>query len=477
MEPEALVELVHGLRLVGTDQQFVEVKSGVGKNVRETLSAFSNTAGGLILVGLAEHDGFAPVPGFDATAARDQLVSRCEQMTPTVRPLTTLVPFEGTTVLVAQVPEIEPRAKPCFVSDQGRYAGSYLRSGDGDVRLEQYEVDRLIEEHAQPTWDDEAVVDATLDDLEPAALAAYLTSQRASRSRTFDNGTQAALKRLRVLRDGHPSLGALLAMGAFPQEFFPRLTVSFALFPGTTKGDVLAGVRLLDSATFTGAIPELVEAAVEAVRKNMRTGGVIGDVYRSELPDYPLVAVREAVVNALMHRDYSPASRGSQVQVNMFVDRLEVTNPGGLFGGVTVRSLGEAGVSSSRNQRLSAFLESTAFPGGGLVAENRGTGFAVIQHSLAEALMPPPEVRSDLVSFTLVLHRRRVAPQERYLSAKDRVEAELGERASASTSELVKRTDLSRTAVQKALNELIAQGRVEATEPSRSPRQRYRRTT
>lgn len=102
----------------------------------------------------------------------------------------------------------------------------------------------------------------------------------------------------------------------------------------------------------------------------MRIGGVVKDAYRSDLPDYPPVAVREAVTNALMHRDYSPQARGAGVQVNMYADRLEITNPGGLFGPVTVESLSNGtAVAGSRNQVLSRLLESVPYPGGGYVAE------------------------------------------------------------------------------------------------------------
>ena len=475
MDTKTLARLIGELRTVGTDQQAIEVKSGVGKSVRETLSAFANGSGGILIIGLSEPAGFKPVPDFDASISRDALVGRCEQLEPPVRANVEIHPFEDTSILVAEVDEIEPRFKPCFIREKGRYQGSYIRLGDADVKLSKSEIDRMLEEHRQPKWDEDPVDEATLNDLDSEALGTFLSAQRTLRQRTFADGDAVACQRLRITKDDHPTLAALLAMGDYPQQFFPRLTVTFALFPGTSKGDIGTGVRLLDSATLVGPIPELIDAAVDKVNRNMRTAGLIDDVYRTELPDYPLIAVREAVVNALMHRDYSPDARGSQVQVNMFVDRLEITNPGGLYGGVTVNNLGKAGVSSTRNQRLSTFLESTSFPGGGIVAENRGTGFAVIQSSLAEALMPPPEVKNDPSSFTLIFRRRRVAPVEKYLTAYDHVSALILGHESASTAEIVKTTGLSRSAVTKAINSLIDEGVVEPTEPARSPKQRYRR--
>ncbi len=475
VDEKELITMVNDLRLVGTDQQAIEVKSGIGKEVLDTLSSFSNTSGGTLLVGLSEQDGFTVVPKFNAESARDQLVSRCSQLTPPVRPEIELVPFEGATVVVGQIPEMLPRDKPCYVTERGEMRGSYRRVGESDVRLEVYEVERLLEEHSQPKWDEDPVCEAAVDDLDPQILEGYLSSQRTRRPRTFAQGNDTALNRLRVLKAKHPTLAALLAMGIDPQEFFPRLTVTFAVYPGTSKGDVAKGLRLLDSKTLYGPIPDLVMQTIELVSQNMRTGALIGDTFRQELPDYPLTAVREAIVNALMHRDYSSRSRGSQVQVNMFVDRLEITNPGGLYGGVTEHNIHEAGHSSTRNQRLSQFLENTELPDGGLVAENRGTGIAVIEQSLADALMPPAEIRSSLSSFTITFRRRKVAQQESYLSAHDHVWYILEDVESVSTAELVKRTGLSRTAIQKGLNQLIQEGRVETTEPSRSPKQRYRK--
>ncbi len=467
-------QLVERLRVLGRDDQTVEVKSGVGKSVLATLSAFANSGGGMIIIGLSEDASFQLVSGFNPGHATDQLLQRCQQITPPVRPTIDVVPFEGGQVVLAQIDAFPSEDRPAYVTERGIYGGSYQRVGDADVRLTQYEVDRIREERKQPRWDEEPVSESSIKDLDSAALDLFLNKQRKSRPRTFTEGEDTALQRLRIVRDGAVTLAALLAMGEYPQEFFPRLTVAFSVFPGTTKGDVTSGLRLLDRETLSGPIPELVETSVELVRKNMRSGALIGDVYRKDIPDYPLVAVREAVVNALMHRDYSPQSLGSQVQVNMFVDRLEISSPGGLYGGVTLQTLGKAGISSTRNQRLATLLETVEFPGGGIVAEGRGTGIAVIEKSLADNLMPAPEIRADLNSFTMVFFRRQVAPQEQYLTAEDQVRQAFKEADSVSTTELVAKTGLSRTSVQKAINKLIAEGVVEPTEPPRSPRQRYR---
>ena len=154
-----------------------------------------------------------------------------------------------------------------------------------------------------------------------------------------------------------PTLAGLLALGFYPQKHFPRLSVSFAAYPGTTKATLPeTGQRFLDSNDFVGPIPVMIAEAVAAVAKNMRTGSFFEGAFREDVPDYPQEAVREAVANALMHRDYSPEAWGAQVQVNMYADRLEILNPGGLYGSVTVDTLGTLGL-SLKSKRI--FVQNT----------------------------------------------------------------------------------------------------------------------
>ena len=122
------------------------------------------------------------------------------------------------------------------------------------------------------------------------------------------------------------ALAGLLALGRYPQKFYPRLGISIAVFPGTSRDDVFRGdERLVASKSVVGSIPVMIDDAVDSL---MRWIG-------AKKPDYPPLVLREAIANALTHRDYSPDARGTQVHISVFTDRIEITNPGGLYGMVT----------------------------------------------------------------------------------------------------------------------------------------------
>ena len=118
---------------------------------------------------------------------------------------------------------------------------------------------------------------------------------------------------------------------------------------------------------------------------------MIEGVFRRDMPEYPQEALREAIANALAHRDYSPYVRGSYVQVRLFADRLEVQSPGGLFGNVTVDNIEEE--QSTRNARLMRMMEDLH------IVENRGSGIKAMLHALREANLEPPVFKDRRSSF------------------------------------------------------------------------------
>lgn len=396
--------LLARLRRLGMEPTDVEVKSargGLPTSVVETISAFANGTGGTLLLGIDEAAGFAPAAGFDASAVRDALADACaNKVEPPCRAPIEVDNAEGAMVVRIDVPELDPVEKPCFVSTRGAYAGSFIRGGDGDRRLSHYEVTQLLSNRSQPTVDRDPVIGATQADLDDDLVAAYLARIR-RRSPAFRNTErERLLVRLGVLTadaDGvlRPTVAGLLCLGEYPQEFFPQLFVSFVVLPGLQMGEIAPdGRRFLDNETITGPIPAMVADLVAVAIRNMRAGAIVSGIGREDRYDYPVAVIRELVVNALMHRDYSPAARGAQVQVELYPDRLVMTSPGGLFGPITVADLGsEEHPSTSRNQTLAAMLADVEVPGsrGDALCENRGSGLLSVMAELRRVGMSPPE--------------------------------------------------------------------------------------
>lgn len=178
------------------------------------------------------------------------------------------------------------------------------------------------------------------------------------------------------------------------------------------------GARFLDNQTITGPVPVMVVDAVAAMIRNMRKAAVVRGIGREDRYDYPLDVIRELVANALMHRDYSPDSRGTQIQIELYVDRLVVKSPGGLYGGVSVDMLGsDDQVSTSRNRTLAALLADLPLSNsrGETICENRGSGIPQVMAALREAGMSPP-------TFEASPGRMKVTVPQHALLAPDMVE-------------------------------------------------------
>ena len=474
-----LTKIVANLRAYDCDTQFVEVKESAEKlpvSVLETLSAFSNGTGGTIILGLSERKRFTPVCNFNAKRIADALAQACsDKMSPPVRASIEIIEFEGAQIVVAQVEEILPRDKPCYITARGMYKGSFIRSFDGDRHLSQYEIDRLIEDKTQPSYDSELVDEATLEDLDAELYNGVIRRQRKLHTRAFQAYSDEEIAvALRIVGKGkgdqlHPTLAGLLALGVFPQKFFPRLTVTFAAYPGNDKVSD-AGIKFLDSEKMVGPIPAIIADTVSAVQRNIRLGGKMNGALREDASDYPEAAVREAVCNALMHRDYSTLARGTQVQVNLYDNRLEFLSPGGLFGTVTAATVDTLGYSSTRNQHLADILESTPFKGG-FVAENRGTGFKLMKRELENNGMPAPMIRDSISMFSLEFNRPTKIDIKRL--PEDEIVNYMSEHEPCGAAEISENLNLPRSTVTYRLKKMVDKGIIKRTCVERSRNQSY----
>jgi len=359
MTTEELQEIIQNLREVGADLTHVEAKKagqGLPKRLWETLSAFANTpGGGVIILGVDEERDFRVTGVSDPARQQSDLASLCDQMEPPLRPLIQVHTLKDQRVVIAEIPEVPHTQKPCHYRGAGLMTGSFVRVADGDRRLNQYEIQVFLDNRGQPTYDLEPVVGKSLQDLAPDLLDAFVARLRGRPDAPYrDWDRQRLLQVFRVLveHEGRwvPSLAGYLCFGIYPQDAFPGLHLAVVRYPTSRPGETSArGERLLDNVKVEGPLGALLRQGMNAILRNLQRRAVVEGLFRRDVWEYPVEALREALVNALAHRDYSPLARGTPVQVRIFPDRLEADNPGGLFGPVTTERLGEPGLLATRN--------------------------------------------------------------------------------------------------------------------------------
>ncbi len=408
-------ELADALRKFGSEATNVEVKAaegGLPASAKETLSAFANSPmGGYLMLGLDEGADFRAIGLSNPGKLQADLASMCrDDLQPPLLPSITIEDVDGVAVVVAEVPELSRAEKPCYVKARGLERGSFVRVGESDRRLTSEEVQQLVADRGQPSFDMELVQGASLGDLDVEAVKAYLGRLRASKGRIFGSEPDEVVLRMTkvisVAPDGRDgvTMAGLLSLGRYPQQFLPQMNLTFVHFPTCSGEATSQGVRFLDNVSVEGSIPAIVREALGVIQRNMTRRALVRGEGRRDMWEYPPEALREAIVNALVHRDLSPGSRGSQVQVEMYPDRLRITNAGGLFGSVDLTALGEEGRSSSRNALLMKILEDVAVPGEDrTVAENRGSGIRAMRAALRQAGMSDPDFRDRVTSFEVVM--------------------------------------------------------------------------
>lgn len=462
------------------DTETLEAKSaadGLPQGLWRTLSAFSNTRGGNIILGLSERAKFEVIGVRNPGKLQQDLASMCADMEPVIRPHIQSHHLSGRTLITAEIAELAKQMKPCYYRSAGYTNGAFVRISDGNRKLTQYEVYTMLSGRGQPIEDQVPVPGTTLDDLQPALVKGFLSRLRKRPnghfSKVSDERILRTVKVLVPMQNRHVcSLAGILALGKYPQQFFPGLGLTFIVYPGTAVGEPgIRHERFLDNERIEGAIPDMLEPTFNVLRRNMKSRSVVRGLYRSDIDEYPITAIREAIVNALVHRDLSSWAQGTPVQVQMFPDRLVVHNPGGLYGPVTIDSLGRDGISSARNLLLLRLLEDTPIDRK-VVCENRGSGIGAMLDSLNAAELPRPEFEDKIATFRVTLFN---TPLQRKRDRRDEIVSLLREYGDLSTVEIARQLKLSSVGVRKWLATLRAEGTVIATEIKTSSKNvRYR---
>ncbi|MDD3194141.1 MAG: ATP-binding protein [Oscillospiraceae bacterium] len=396
-----LAELLNHIQRLHAETQTLELKAagkGCPTRLYDTLSSFSNQdEGGTILFGVDEQQNFTEVGVYDAQDLMKHVVEQCNQMSPVLRPVFTTLSKDGKVFLSAEIPGIDVSDRPCFYAGKGRLKGSYVRVGDADEPMTEYEI-YSYEAFRRKYQDDIRPVErASLQTLDAALLNAYLLKLKEDRPNLAKMDAKQICELMSMTKDGVPTLASVLLFSPYPQAYFPQLCITAISVPGTEVGQTgAAGERFLDNQRIEGTLTQMLDGALGFVKKNTRTKTIIDPQTgkRTDRSDYPMTAVREAVLNALVHRDYSIHTEGMPVQLLLFEDRFEVRSPGGLYGRLRIDQLGKV-QPDTRSPVLAVAMEVLR------ETENRYSGIPTMRRELAQAGMGEPEFREERGSFVV----------------------------------------------------------------------------
>jgi len=358
-----------------------QLQQGVAKEV----VAFANSGGGWLILG-AEDDGTPTGVGTPQQADNilRQVTQICQtQVHPALFCRTTKAEVSGKLLLVVEV--------PAWSSNRPHRTGSkfYVRDGAMAREATQEELVRIITSQAVH-FDEQPARGATREDLDDAAIAHFLKRVYPTEA-VRDASTY--LRALKCLDGDQPTITGILFFGRDPQRFFPDARVSAVRFPGERYASSMD-----DRKDFGGSIFQQIESAERFLADHVPSPSRVEGWKRVET-GVPVPVLREALHNALAHRDYNAAS---QTRLFVFSDRVEVVNPGILLNRLTPESIQLGGISQRRNPTIAALIVRA------LGRENLGMGVPRMFEEMRDAGLPDPEIDLAGGHFKLVLRTKPV---------------------------------------------------------------------
>ncbi|MGC4005629.1 MAG: ATP-binding protein [Pirellulales bacterium] len=407
----------------GDESVLIEAKRGtdIGKSALDTVSAFSNEpdiGGGYIIFGIIAKEG-SLFPDYEVLGVSDSdkiqsdLATQCrELLSVPIRPTIFVEIYHEKAIVIAYIPEASAHQKPVYVKTKGPVKGSYRRIGSTDQVCTDDDVALFYQVRGRKTFDEDLVHGSSLQDVDKRAIETY----RLSRAPDHDDGTNELLRYsdedlLYALNatSSHGNktcltVGGLVLFGkpSALRRYLPMTRVDYIRVDGIEWVPDAArryqGIEKLGPLLLT--IPQLIAQVLEDVPKAFNLP-VAGD-YRQDVPLIPRNVIREAIVNALMHRSYKS---NQAVQIIRYANRIEIKNPGHSL--IPEERLGEPG-SKTRNPVIAAALHDAK------LAETKGTGIRVMREAMGIANLTAPLIESDRQrdEFTLRLLVHHLYGQE-----------------------------------------------------------------
>lgn len=375
--------------LTRTEGKTLEFKQDVSspRNILKTITAFANTAGGVILVGI--EDGTKAVLGLaNPLDEEERLCSLiADSIEPRLVPNVELLNWKGRTLLAV---EVYPSAlRPHWLKSGGIENGVIVRVGSTNRLADKPLTAEMRRSALNLSYDEEP-----MPDVNPEALDFRVASGLMSGFREWNESTPESLH-LVCRYQGRlvPTVGGVLLCGKERERYFPDAWIQCGRFMGFDKA------RIQDQQDIRDHLPLALNTAFEFIKKHASRAAEFGELRRKDVWNVPLEAVREALVNAIVHTDYSQT--GAPIRVAIFDDRIEIENPGLLPGVMTISDV-KSGVSKLRNRVIGRFFKEL-----GLI-EQWGSGFQRMVVSCQESGLQDPQIEEVAARFRVTFDLLRV---------------------------------------------------------------------
>ncbi len=371
----------------GGETNTVELKVAAPRatELAERLCGMANAQGGLVIIGVRDstHE-IVGVPDRRIGETLDVISRAVRQM---IKPELVLDPAEpemytisGKNVVVATV---RPSSGPVYQA-HGIY---WIRRGTHTVSLSLTELLEVANDRGLVDWEHQPTRHATMEDIDLEKVRAYLALRSANtrQASRFENVERVLIGMGCAVTTSHgivPTNAGLLFFSHHPQEHIVQGDVACVLFRETVGASRYADRRIV-----TGTLQELIDGAELFLSRYIAVGARVEGFKRIDIPEYSLEVLREAVINAVVHRDYS--KRGESIRVFCYPDRVEIHNPGLLLPGITVEQMERGDVQSKlRNPTLANLLKDV--PG---YMERLGSGIRFMLDETARMGLPTPQFR------------------------------------------------------------------------------------
>jgi len=406
MQTKELINLIDNIVSLKTETnniEFKKAKDGVPENLYDTFSSFSNTSGGIIIFGVDEKNNYDICGITNPDIFQKKITEQSLMMEPKIRPIITICEYDGKIIASAEIPELDVFNKPCYYSGKGKMKGSYIRVGDADLPMTDYEI-YSFDAFKYKTEDELRSKERIEKDIfNEIFINAFLDKIISVKPNLINLDRDTILKLNGIIdKNNYPTVCGILNFGKYPQIFSPNLDIVAVRCSTNDYGvEDQNGIRFLDNKRLDGTISEMLKLAISFVINNVKKSTRINDSgIREDVLEYPIKAIREIILNALIHRDYSIHTENEPIRLTIFDDRIEISNPGGLYGRLSLDELGKVR-SDIRNPFIASILEILE------VTENRYSGVPTIYAEMKKAGLMEPKFESVRGTFKVTLYNSK----------------------------------------------------------------------